>query len=520
METRTDAPPAASAAATTDRPPPLQATGLLKAFAGVPVLRGVDLTVVPGRVHALLGSNGSGKSTFVKLVTGTYEADEGSQIVLGGQAFGTDLTPATAREHGVRTVHQEAPLIGQMTVAEHFGLDRGFPKGGIGWVRQRELARTTRAALERVGASIDPATLAKDLLPAERAQVALALALTDVEPGRGLLVLDEATALLPAPDAKPMLDQVSALAAEGLGVLMVTHRLGEVTAHCHDVTVLRDGAVVLQGAVADHTHDDLVGAMVGRTRDEVLAAHHARVKRKLEAGVAPILTVKGLKAKSVEDVSLEVRPGEILGIAGIVGSGASEVARAIAGCDARDAGDIEVDGKPAGRRWSPSAAIKRGVAYVPQDRHAEGGVLTLGLGDNVVLPRFARYWRRKDDERKDVDGVVTGLEVHPPLPKKPFAEFSGGNQQKAMLGKWLLLKPKVLVLDDPTYGVDPNARETLLAAISAAADEGTGVIVVSTEPEQLARICDRVLVMRQNRISAELTEDHINEVEISLACFS
>jgi ribose transport system ATP-binding protein len=493
---------------------------VVKSFANVAVLKGVDLKVEPGEIHALLGSNGSGKSTFVKLVTGTYSADEGSSIALGGTTYAGNLSPADARAAGVRTVHQESPLIGQMTVAEHFGLDRGFPTGRGPWVRRKPLLRMAREALERVGASIDPNTYAKDLLAAERAQVALALAMTDIDSGHGLLVLDEATALLPAPDAKPILERVAALAAEGVGVLMVTHRLREVSDYCHTVTVLRDGEVVLRAPAAEATHDQLVNAMVGRTTDAALDNHHARIKRVLDDATPPIVSVEGLTGHGIQDVSFAVRPGEILGFAGIVGSGASEVGRMVTGAEVADAGTIAVEGREAPRRWTPRAAIAAGICFVPQDRHAEGGVLTLSLADNVVLPRYSSYWRRSEAERSDVDGVITALDVQPPVADKPFAEFSGGNQQKALLGKWLLLEPKVLVLDDPTYGVDPNARETLLRAVVELADRGAAVIVISTEPEQLARICDRVLVMRSGRISAQLTGDNINEVEISLACFS
>jgi len=272
--------------------------------------------------------------------------------------------------------------------------------------------------------------------------------------------------------------------------------------------------------VSGTTHDQLVNAMVGRTEETGLETHHQRIKRVLDGAVEPIVDVRGLSGHGIEDVTFQVRPGEILGFAGIVGSGASEVGRIVTGADTADTGEIVIDGKQAPKRWSPRAAISAGVCFVPQDRHAEGGVLSLSLADNVTLPRYSEYWRKGKEEDAAVSGVITDLEVLPPVAEKPFAEFSGGNQQKALLGKWLLLEPKVLVLDDPTYGVDPHAREVLLRAVAQVADRGAAVIVISTEPEQLARICDRVLVMRSGRISAELTGDHINEVEISLACFS
>jgi ribose transport system ATP-binding protein len=498
---------------------PLVATGVVKSFAHVPVLRGIDFEVRPGEIHALVGSNGSGKSTFIRVVTGFYPADPGSEIILDGTAFGVDLSPTAARSAGVRTVHQEAPLIGQMTVAEHFGIEHGFPIGWGGWVQRKRLGRLTADALERVGAHIDPRTPARDLAPAERALVSLALAITGLLPGQGLLVLDEATALLPAPDAKPILDRVLQLAAGGIGIVMVTHRLAEVTTYCDRVTVLRDGAVVLSKKASESSHDELVDAMVGRTTDDSLQQHHERLVRTLDADTAPIVRVRALTGEVVADVSFDVRPGEVLGFAGIVGSGVSEVARLVAGAEPRQGGDIELFGRTIPRRWTPRNAIANGVCFVPQDRHAEGGVLEFSLADNISLPRYSHYWRKRSEERTDVDGVVKGLQVTPPDPNRRFADFSGGNQQKALFGKWLLLEPRVLVLDDPTYGVDPNARETLLKAMADVADRGAAVIVISTEPEELARMCDRVLVMHSGRISEELNGDDINEVRISLACF-
>jgi ribose transport system ATP-binding protein len=500
-------------------PRPLVARGVRKSFAHVEVLKGVDLEVEPGEIHALVGSNGSGKSTFVRLVSGTYAADKGSEIVLGGRSFAQDLTPGAARAAGVRTVHQEAPLIGQLSVAEHFGLEHGFPTARLGWVQRKTLDELARVALQRVDSDVHPRRLARDLAAAERAQVSLALAMMGIEPGHGLLVLDEATALLPAPDARPILALVTKLADDGIGVLMVTHRLSEVTTYCHRVTVLRDGEVVLSERASQTQHEQLVDAMVGRTTDTSLQEHHVRLARSLDRETEPIVRVRGLEGTIVADVSFDVRPGEILGFAGIVGSGTSEVARLVAGAQPRVHGTIELHGVPTPKRWTPQMAIEQGVCFVPQDRHAEGGVLTLSLADNVSLPRYSKYWLKRAQERSDVRGVVEELQVTPRDVDRSFAEFSGGNQQKALFGKWLLLEPRVLVLDDPTYGVDPNARETLLHAIGEVADRGAAVIVISTEPEQLARICDRVLVMHSGRIGEELTGDNINEVAISLACF-
>lgn len=511
---------AATTKATSGAPAPLVVRGARKSFAGVEVLKGVDLDIQRGEIHALVGSNGSGKSTFVKLITGTYSADRGTEIEFHGERFTTNLKPAVARANGVRAVHQEAPLIDQLTVAEHFGLEQGFPVGPLGYVRRRALHRKAGEALARVGAQIDPKTLASHLSAAQRAQTSLALAMADIDVGTGLLVLDEATALLPAPEAAPILERVSQLAEEGIGVLIVTHRLGEVSEHAHRTTVLRDGEVVLEtGPTAPH--DELVNAMVGRTSDEAIASHHELAKRSVDRTNEPVVRVAGLGgAGFVEDVSFEVHGGEILGIAGIGGSGTSEVARMLAGAEAHTTGDIEIDGKRVNKHWSARHAIEAGVCFLPQDRHAEGGVLTLSLEQNISLPRYGDYFMKAKAERSDVGTVIRDLDVQPPDRRKTFAEFSGGNQQKALLGKWLMLNPRLLVLDDPTYGVDPNARETLLHKVAELAEGGAAVVVISTEPEQLARVSDRVLVMRSGRLSGELTGDDINEVAISLACFS
>jgi ribose transport system ATP-binding protein len=496
----------------------LQASGLSKSFANTPVLRSVDLTVECGEVRALLGSNGSGKSTFVRLITGTYEADEGSDIRLFGHSFGRSLTPVAARAAGVRTIHQEAPLVGQLSVADHFGISHGFPSGTLTGISRRALNELTSEALGRIGSGIDPRTLARDLSAGDRALVALSLALADAEPGKALLVLDESTALLPANDANPILQKLRELARDGLAVLIVTHRLREVTDYCDTLTVLREGALVLAGGARDFSHDEIVGGMVGGTGSVQLRNRQTRARAQREQSARPLVRVQDLNAQGLSDVAFDVWPGEIVGFAGLVGSGTSQLARVLAGATPHQSGTIEIADAPPAKKWDSRAAINAGVCFMPQDRHAEGALLAMSLRDNVVLPRYGRYWRERKLETSDVQGVIRDLEVTPPIADKPFAEFSGGNQQKALLGKWLLLRPKVLVLDDPTYGIDPHARETLLKAICSVADNGGSVIVISTEPEQLVRLCDRVLVLRAGELTDELTGAKVNEEEIILAC--
>jgi ribose transport system ATP-binding protein len=510
----------------------LRVEGLSKTFGPARVLVDAALTVAPGEIHALIGANGSGKSTLVKCITGVQSPDSGGMIEINGTKAGSDFNTKVAAELGVRVVHQEAPLIDILTIAELVGLFRKFPTR-FGLLRGRSLVAETRRILERLDVHLDPGTLAGKLSAAERAEVALALAVADVEDGARLIVLDEPTASLPAGDATRFLAAVRRAAASGAGVLLVTHRLSEALSLAETVTVLRAGGICFKGRVADCTHDSLVNEIVGPTdRPRILAAAASPAEGRFapridpkatpaaaqtNGSVAPVLELEDLEGEILAGVSLSLRSGELLGVSGIVGSGASELGRLIAGVKQPSAGTISIQGRPLREGFGPRDAIGAGIAYVPGDRLNEGGIGALPVIDNLTLPGLSDYGFDKGAERRDFEEVVDALDVRPPDPDRIFSTLSGGNQQKVIIGKWALMRPAVFVLDDPTAGVDPGAREDIYKVLRSLTAAGTGILVISSEPEQLARIADRVLTIRDGTVASELVGGDLNERAISAA---
>ena len=509
----------------------LRAEGLSKTFGPARVLFDVDLTVKAGEIHALLGANGSGKSTLVRLITGVYQPDPGGRIEINGRPVSGHYSPNAATELGVRVVHQEAPLIDMLTLAETVALHRGFPTRFGALIRQRALARETERILGRLNVRATPDTLAGSLSAAERAMVMLALALADVDDAGRLLVLDEPTASLPAADAERFLDAVRLAAGHGIGVLMVTHRLKEVLELSTRVTVLRGGYVVFHGPTGTCSHDQLVGEIVGEDEASVSARDAGEVRQSPRFAPLPrssrratmtesdpaALIVDRVCGETVVDVSFRLTAGEILGVSGIFGSGASEIGRLIAGVERRRSGLITVGGEALDRSAVPRDALALGVAYVPADRLREGGVLTLAVRDNILLPNLGRYWFRRGAAREDIQEVISAFDVRPPDPDQLFANLSGGNQQKVILGKWALLRPRVFVLDDPTAGVDPGARTEMFAVLRGLARAGVALLFISTEPEQLERVASRVIVVKAGRVVEELRGEAISEQAISRA---
>ncbi|MCU1440892.1 MAG: sugar transporter ATP-binding protein [Rhodoglobus sp.] len=492
----------------------LSIRNLSVSFGSHRALDGLDLDIQPGHIVGLLGANGSGKSTTVKALSGLNPVEPGATITLAGKSFGgADLDPVESRRRGIRVVHQEAPLVPDLTVAEAMAIHLGFPttSGFIRWkaLRQRSLAR-----LAEFDIAIDPDRLCRSLSAAERALVSLAIALGDISVERAVLILDEATASLSTADASRFLAKVRDAADRGLAVLMVTHRLPEVRQHCDEVVVLRDGVSVATFTRETFDEIDVVHAMVGPTASQEHEASHEPTS---SAGNA--LTVTALSGAGIDEVSFTVRSGEVLGITGRSGGGASELLRLLGGIDVPTDGLLELNGEPIVVR-GPREAIGAGIFYISADRLTEGGVATMTVAENLVLPRIERYGLGRTRAAEDVARMMTALDVRPPDATVPFGSLSGGNQQKVLLARWLLLEPRVLLLDDPTVGVDPNTREVMFRTLRSLADAGTTVLLRSSEPEQLARLCDRVLVVRDGRIVNELTAGTITTEEISLATYA
>jgi ABC-type sugar transport system ATPase subunit len=496
----------------------LSAAGISVTFNGVTVLRDADLDIGGGEILGLLGANGSGKSTMVKVLTGVYRADHGAAITVNGTTLRPEhYGPLAARASGIRVVHQEAPLVPLLTVAETVALELGFATAG-GFIHVRNTVARARRVLAEHGIEIDPARTAASLSASERATVSLALALADVEPERAILILDEATASLSTAEAHGFLELVRREAEAGLAVLMVTHRLPEVSEFCDRVMVLSDGEVVERCEAAGLDERRILRSMVGRSGEvEPVEPVAAPALETHPDGAA--VAVTGLRGGSLRGVDLSVRPGEILGIAGRAGGGAADVLRLLAGMDPRKGGDVSIGGDRVSGS-GPRPALMKGIVYVSADRLREGGIASMSVAENLVLPRVERYWLDRGREAEDVARMIELLDIRPSDPKAKFGTLSGGNQQKVLIARWLLLEPRVLVLDDPTAGVDPNTRELLFGLLRRSADDGLSIVIRSTEPEQLARLCDRVLVLRDGEIVKSLERGLVNTEEISLATFA
>jgi ribose transport system ATP-binding protein len=471
-----------------------------KSFAQTRALKAVSFEVQGGEIHALLGGNGSGKSTLVKILAGVYNADGGTVEVRGDRFRAEDMTPAAAQALGVRFVHQQPSTFPDMTVAENLSLGRGFETGVGRNIRWRTVRARARTVLARFGIDADPGQRLGTLGPAEQTMVEIARALQDQEgESDDILVLDEPTASLPAPEVKVLLDALRRYAADGQTIIYVTHRLEEVLDVADRVTVLRDGDHIATVPCEGLTHDALVELIVGRSVDSVFPEPRADRDREVA------LEVRGLRGGPVSGVDLTVRSGEIVGLAGLVGSGRSSLLRMVFGDLRPEAGEILLDGTPIAPR-TPLQAMKAGIAYVPETR-SDAAFADMTLAENLSAASVPSYWRggrlRAREERADTRRLIEAFAVKAPGPGIAFGTLSGGNQQKAILGRWLRREPRVLLLDEPTHGVDVGARIEIYSTIRRAVDAGAAVLVASSDFEELAGLCDRVAVISGGRIVAE-----------------
>ena len=495
----------------------LRVDNVSKSFAGTTVLHGVSLSIKAGEVRAVVGGNGSGKSTLVKILAGYHEPDAGSTIWLGGQElpFGA---PEMSHRLGLRVVHQDLGLVNEASVSDNLLLVGGYPST-FGTINGARSAREVSKALERVRLDVDPREMVGTLSAAEQVRVAIARALRDDGTPIRLLVLDEATAALAIEDVQSLLETVQAVAANGVGVLYVSHRLGEIFQCAERVTVLRDGHLVATESIENLDHDRLVTLMAGREVTKLAQANQAWTQRERPADATPVLTVQGLGVGPVRGLDLSVQHGEVLGIAGVNGSGRDVVLGAIFGAIHRRSGTVRTGGvelKP----LRPDAAIEAGVAYLPGDRKVHGGFMDLTATDNLTLVDLKEFvsrgwlWHRK--EATEVRAWIQRLDIRPSNGgENKLQTFSGGNQQKVLVAKWLRCDPTTLLLDEPTQGVDVIARRELHEVILFAASRGAGVVVSSSDFEELEEICDRVLVLHEGQIAKELVRPSLSAAQMS-----
>ena len=492
--------------------PLLSVRGVGKRFPGVVALNDVDLFLASGEVLALLGENGAGKSTLLKILSGAQQPDTGT-ITLDGepQVF---AQPHEARRKGIVTIYQEFTLIPTLSVAENIMIGREM--GSAGLVNWPATFRAARGALDRLGLSIEPRRLVRDLSIADQQMVEIARALS-VE--ARLIIMDEPTAALSVAEVGRLLDLIRRLRTRGIGIIYVTHRLDEVMAVCDRATVLRDGRLVGSVEIAATSTNQLIRMMVGRD-----LGTFAPIEAGAARGGPPAMRVSHLStgkggldphATAVSDISLSVQPGEILGIAGLVGAGRTELARAMFGADPVSAGEILIEGKPV-RIRTPADAIGLGIGLVPEDRKQQALFLSLAIRNNMVVAAMGRLraplnYVSDAWEKRLVRDFREALGIRMASPDQAIANLSGGNQQKVVLARWLALKPKILIVDEPTRGIDVAAKAEVHQLIARLARDGIAIIVISSELPEVIALADRIVTLCEGRLTGEVVRSQVSE---------
>jgi rhamnose transport system ATP-binding protein len=491
-----------------DAAPILALEDAAKSYGAVHALRHGTLALRPGEVRALVGENGAGKSTLVKLLGGVVRLDDGRMLV---DSEPVDFhSPTDARDAGIAVIYQEPTLFPDLSVAENVVMG-GHPLGAMRRIDRRAMHRDVQAQLDRLGVRLDAERPVRGLSIADQQIVEIAKALSfDAR----VLIMDEPTAALSGPEVERLFGVVRTLRDRGAAVLFISHRLEEVFALCDTVTVMRDGEIVHDAATADLTTDEVVRRMVGRELSALFP------KEETATG-APVLRVHRLTREGVfTDISFEVRAGEIVALAGLVGAGRSEVARAIFGIDRADAGHVEVDGTRLPNQ-RPTAAMRAGIGFVPEDRRQQGLVMELSIARNATLTRMGALSRggliRGRAERALAADWATRLQLRFHRLDDPVGYLSGGNQQKVVLAKWLATEPKVLIVDEPTRGIDVGTKAEVHRLLSELAGRGVAVLMISSELPEVLGMADRVLVMHEGRLTGELSRAEADEERVMRA---
>jgi ribose transport system ATP-binding protein len=487
----------------------LAVRNLTKRYAGVTVLDSVDLTVSPGEIHALLGANGAGKSTLIKCVSGAVAPDAG-EIEIGGQSYAS-LTPSEALDAGLAVIYQELSVINTLNVVDNIFLGSELRRGPFR--RRAAQRREAREWLERLGVDLDPDALLTRVGNAELQVVEIVKALRRRP---SVLILDEPTAALTEAEVQRLGRHMERLKQEGLPLLFVTHRLAEVFDFADRVTVLRGGRVVVSGSVREFSRRALVEAIAGHA----VGAGGSAGRQSQARSATPALSVQGLVGGGIGPVDLDVGAGEVIGIFGLVGSGRTELLETLFGARPASAGTIAVRGHRLKLRRPPDA-VSAGVALVPSDRLRKGMFPTRRASENVLLRSFVQFshfglWRRPRKERSAFEETARQVKLDPPRPELEARRFSGGNQQKLVLGRWLRARDRchVLLLDEPTQGVDVGARQELYEAIRSFSRGGCGVLLASSEPEELIEVADTVIVLSHGRLVGRLRGQEISETRM------
>ncbi len=479
----------------------LEVRGVSKTFAGVQALSNVDFDLYPGRVHALIGENGAGKSTLIKLIGGVYQPDSGSIRFEGKSVvFGS---PYDAKRAGIHTLYQEFNLLHEASVAENIFLGAEPRKRFLPLIDWGQMCRQTQEILDLLELNINPNTRVRDLSVAEQQMVELAKTL-HVQPK--LLLMDEPTASLSDPEVRTLFRLIDRVKERGIGVIYISHRPGEILQVADDVTVLRDGRRVTTVAAADVSAEQLIGFVIGKSVPRPLPGHA------LTPGPERLRVVGLTRRPAFEDISFALHAGEIVGLAGLVGSGRTALVRSIFGLDSLDGGTISINGRPA-RIQSPRDAVALGLGLLPANRQEQALLLDMTARENMTLTQLGQAGAliSRQAERQLVDHYVERLRINIPNPETRARYLSGGTQQKIILSRWLAVRPRILIFDEPTQGIDIGSRMEIYRLLREFAAQGSAILIISSEFAEMVTLCDRALIMRSGRLVMTLEREDITE---------
>ncbi|WLR51357.1 sugar ABC transporter ATP-binding protein [Bacillus tianshenii] len=476
--------------------PLVEMKNISKSFSGNQVLKNVNFEVLPGEIHALMGENGAGKSTMMKILTGIYERDEGQIFAKGKEVHFKDAKEA--ENAGLAVIHQELNIIPYLTVAENMFLGKELTIGRTGILRMGEMKKKTKEYLSRLGVDIDPDTLTGELSVGQQQMIEIARAVaTNAE----VLIMDEPTAALTDREIEALFKVMNGLREEGVGIVYISHRMEEIFAMCDRISVLRDGEYIGTKAIKETNFDEIVKMMVGRQLGERFP------QRETKLGDERIRVDKLTCEGKFENISFSVKQGEILGVAGLMGAGRTEIVEAIFGSRSIKSGKVYIDSKEV-KIKNPHDAIAVGIGFITEDRKDEGLVLGLSVRENIALTNLGKISNKTivstNKEYELVDSLIEKLKVKTASREQTVKSLSGGNQQKVVIGKWLGIQPKILILDEPTRGVDVGAKKEIYQIMNQLTEQGVAIIMVSSELPEILGMSDRILVIHEGKATATL----------------
>ncbi|WP_035097832.1 sugar ABC transporter ATP-binding protein [Anoxybacteroides tepidamans] len=484
-------------------------SGIKKSFHHHIVLDGVDLEVCAGEVHALMGENGAGKSTLMKILTGMYERDAGTISINGQEAHYRH--PKEAERDGIVFIHQELSMIPTLTVAENIFLGREQTIGRTGIIRRKRMEEEAAIYLRKLGIEISPSEMAGKLSVGKQQIIEIARALSK---DAKCLIMDEPTAALTDREIQTLFEVIETLKRQGVAIIYISHRMEEIFKICDRISVLRDGRFIGTKQVAETTFDEIVHMMVGRQIGERFPKRQAHIGEE-------VLRVEQMTQKGVfENVSFSVRSGEVLGVAGLMGAGRTEIMEALFGVRKMDEGTIYIENRPV-KITSPRQAIKHGMAFITEDRKMKGLVLHMNVRENLTLPKSKELASagviRQNKESELVQALINRLNIKTASPALPVKALSGGNQQKVVFGKWLAMNPRILILDEPTRGVDVGAKKEIYEIMNELTAQGVAIIMVSSELPEILGMSDRIMVVHEGKVTAILDNNGVDQETIMRA---